>query len=314
MTGTLASGTEPERVSPRTGHVDRRTINLDSGADLSIWRQFDHTDHNALQPFSGSTTSSPDTDPECADDTEVSSYGRWPESVRTLAKPPADARYLPDRHRLTSRELDLDLTGEPVVPAPAHALPLEHMDGPYRYHGTLHGAPVSGSHCSSGASSRSRIPLSGTPDGGPRRMNRTRCSCCGRSSRTCPVHRRARARSTGKPAHSAAGNSVNFALSERVSGKTPLPGTPTRSYVHAWYGHDSRLTPWSAGSTPPLHGFRAEGARAGEFRAVSDRLGTGWQHRLVPGEPLGRRIRIGRCARWASCRLSCRSPVSGRGG
>ena len=123
-----------------------RTINLDNGVDLSIWRQFDRTNRNALQPFSGATTSSPDADPEYADDIEVTvtSYVRWPESIRTLVPPPAAARYMPDRHRLTSRKLDLDLTGEPLVPAPAHGLPLEYMEGPYRYHGTLRGEPVSG--------------------------------------------------------------------------------------------------------------------------------------------------------------------------
>ncbi len=51
---------------------------------------------------------------------------------------------MPDRHRLTSRKLDLDLTGEPLVAAPAHALPIEYMEGPYRYQGTLRGQPVSG--------------------------------------------------------------------------------------------------------------------------------------------------------------------------
>jgi len=35
----------------------------------------------------------PDTDAEYADDIEVPSYVRWPESVRTLVKPPAEARY-----------------------------------------------------------------------------------------------------------------------------------------------------------------------------------------------------------------------------
>ena len=51
---------------------------------------------------------------------------------------------MPDRHRLTSPKLDLDLTGEPLVPAPAHGLPLEYMEGPYHYRGTLRGEPVSG--------------------------------------------------------------------------------------------------------------------------------------------------------------------------
>ena len=162
-------GRVSESVTGSAGHIDRqwfplvangggvngdirarahewRTINLDNGVDLSIWRQFDRTNRNALQPFSGATTSSPDSDPEYADDIEVSvaSYVRWPESIRTLVPPPTAARYMPDRHRLTSRKLDLDLAGEPLVAAPAHALPLEYMEGPYRYRGTLRGEQVSG--------------------------------------------------------------------------------------------------------------------------------------------------------------------------
>jgi predicted secreted hydrolase len=169
MTGTLKWGALDEKVTGNTGHVDRqwfplvandggptgdirsrahewRTINLDNGVDLSIWRQFDRTDHNALQPFSGATTSSPTDDPEYADDIEVTveSYVRWPDEVKTLVPPPSAVRYMPDRHRLTSQELDLDLVGEPLVPAPAHALPLEYMEGPFRYRGTHRGQPVGG--------------------------------------------------------------------------------------------------------------------------------------------------------------------------
>jgi predicted secreted hydrolase len=169
MTGSLRWGSVEESVTGSAGHVDRqwfpliansggtdgnvrarshewRTINLDNGVDLSIWRQFDRTNHNALQPFSGATTSSGDADPEFADDIEVTvtSYVRWPESVSPLVRPPVAARYMPDRHRLISRELDLDLVGEPLVAAPAHALPIEYMEGPYRYQGTLRGKPVSG--------------------------------------------------------------------------------------------------------------------------------------------------------------------------
>jgi predicted secreted hydrolase len=169
MTGTLRWGDIEESVTGHAGHVDRqwfplvansggpsgdvrarshewRTINLDNGVDLSIWRQFDRTNGNALQPFSGATTSSGDADPEYADDIEVTvySYVRWPESVSPLVPPPATVRFMPDRHRLTSRKLELDLTGEPLVAAPAHALPIEYMEGPYRYQGTFRGEPVSG--------------------------------------------------------------------------------------------------------------------------------------------------------------------------
>jgi predicted secreted hydrolase len=169
MTGTMSWGDLQDTVRGAAGHVDRqwfpqvansggpdgdirsrahewRTINLDNGVDLSIWRQFDRTDHNALQPFSGATTSSTDTDPEYADDIEVTvdSYVRWPEPIRTLVPPPVATRFMPDRHRLTSRKLELELTGEPLVPAPAHALPLEYMEGPYRYRGSQRGIPVTG--------------------------------------------------------------------------------------------------------------------------------------------------------------------------
>jgi predicted secreted hydrolase len=171
MTGTLRWGDVVEQVSGSSGHVDRqwfpkyaggggtagdprarshewRTINFDNGVDLSIWRQFDRTNGNALQPFTGATTSHPDPaiPPECAEDVEVtiSSYVRWPNTVHPLVRPLAPARYMPDRHRITCATLQLDLVGEPLVPAPAHGLPIEYMEGPYRYQGTLWGKPVSG--------------------------------------------------------------------------------------------------------------------------------------------------------------------------
>ena len=160
MAGTLRWGALDEGVSGSAGHIDRqwfptyagavprershewRTINLDNGVDLSIWRQFDRTNRNALQPFSGATTS----DGECAEDIEVDvqSYVRWPDSVAPLVPPPTEVRYMPDRHRLTSKVLELDLVGQPLVAAPAHALPIEYMEGPYRYHGTMRGQRVSG--------------------------------------------------------------------------------------------------------------------------------------------------------------------------
>ncbi|OBJ10634.1 secreted hydrolase [Mycobacterium sp. 1465703.0] len=171
MTGTLRWGDLIQQVSGTSGHVDRqwfpkyaggggsggdprarshewRTINFDNGVDLSIWRQFDRANGNALQPFTGVTTSHPDPAiaPECAEDVEVTiaSYVRWPESVRPLVRPLAPARYMPDRHRITCPTMQLDLIGEPLVAAPAHGLPIEYMEGPYRYHGTMWGNSVTG--------------------------------------------------------------------------------------------------------------------------------------------------------------------------
>jgi hypothetical protein len=84
--------------------------------------------------------------PECAEDVEVtvSSYVQWPNSIRPLLPPLAPNRFMPDRHRLRSATLQLDLTGKPLVAAPAHGLPIEYMEGPYRYRGTMRGEPVSG--------------------------------------------------------------------------------------------------------------------------------------------------------------------------
>lgn len=171
MTGTLRWGDTHEQVSGNAGHIDRqwfpkyaggggtggdprarshewRTINLENGVDLSIWRQFDRTNGNALQPFSGITVSypGPQDAPECAEDVDVviDSYVRWPDSIQPLLPPPAADRFMPDGHRISCATLQLDLTGEPLVAAPAHALPIEYMEGPYRYTGTLRGAPVSG--------------------------------------------------------------------------------------------------------------------------------------------------------------------------
>ncbi|MGZ4583214.1 MAG: secreted hydrolase [Mycobacterium sp.] len=172
MTGTLRWGDVVEQVSGSGGHVDRqwfpkyaggggsggsggdprarshewRTINFDNGVDLSIWRQFDRRNGNALQPFTGVTASYPDPSqpPQCAEDVEVtiSSYVRWPDAVRPLVPPAAAARYMPDRHRITCATMQLEITGEPLVAAPAHGLPIEYMEGPYRYRGTLWGEPV----------------------------------------------------------------------------------------------------------------------------------------------------------------------------
>lgn len=166
MTGTLCWGEASEQVTGTAGHIDRqwfptyaggggdprgrshewRTIHFDNGVDMSIWRQFDRMNGNAVQPFTGLTASYPDPGraPECAEDIEVTilSYVRWPDSVRPLLPPVRPARYMPDRHRITSAAMQLDLTGEPLVAAPAHGLPIEYMEGPYRYRGMLHGEPV----------------------------------------------------------------------------------------------------------------------------------------------------------------------------
>lgn len=171
MTGTLTWGDVSEKVGGSAGHIDRqwfplpaggggtggeqraishewRTIHLDNGVNFVGWRQFDRRRRNALRPFTGATVTydDPESTPECVEDIEVrtTSYVRWPESVRQLMRPSADARYMPDRHNLSSAALELELTGEPLVPIPAHALPVEYIEGPFHFSGTMRGKPVSG--------------------------------------------------------------------------------------------------------------------------------------------------------------------------
>ena len=170
MTGTLRWGDVVEEVSGPSGHIDRQwfpayaggggsggdprgqahewhTITLDNGADLSVWRQYDRRDGNVLVPFLGITACYDDgRAPECVEDLEVTTTGyvRWPDEVRSLMRPPAVARYLPQRHVLRSALLDLELFGEPLVHAPGHALPIEYMEGPQRYTGVMRGVPVTG--------------------------------------------------------------------------------------------------------------------------------------------------------------------------
>lgn len=171
MSGELRWGDASHEVSGTAGHIDRqwfplyaggggtdgdpraishewRTIHLDNGVDLVGWRHFDRTRRNALRPFTGATVTYAETGtaPECVEDVEIdtTSYVRWPEIVPQLIRSPANARYVPDRHHLSSATLDLELTGEPLVALPAHALPIEYMEGPFRFHGTMRGIPVSG--------------------------------------------------------------------------------------------------------------------------------------------------------------------------
>ena len=59
-------------------------------------------------------------------------------------RPPSKPRYMPERHTIRSADARSGVTGEPLVAAPAHALPIEYLEGPYRYHGTMRGTPVTG--------------------------------------------------------------------------------------------------------------------------------------------------------------------------
>jgi predicted secreted hydrolase len=171
MTGNLKWGDIDEEVAGSAGHVDRQwfplppgaaaadgdfrasshewwTIHLDNGVDFIGWQQFNRHKRNVLHPFSGATVTyaQPGPAPQCIEDMQVhtTSYVRWPEPVRQLARAPFVGRYLANLHTITSETLDLEISARPLVPMPAHALPIEYMEGPALFEGTMGGEPVSG--------------------------------------------------------------------------------------------------------------------------------------------------------------------------
>jgi predicted secreted hydrolase len=167
--GTLTWGDHSEAVKGHLGHMDRqmfpqfsgvhnsrdgrnlshewRTFFLDNGTDFSSWRQFDRTDKNSEYSYGGATTFDPVQGARYAGDIvyENLSYVRTENHpIKPLVSPRANVLYFPNRHRLSSKSLGLELEADPIVNAPLLAFPVEYMHGPVRLSGTQAGQPVSG--------------------------------------------------------------------------------------------------------------------------------------------------------------------------
>jgi len=168
--GVLHWGDISEPVKGTLGHIDRqmfpefsgvnnkswdardlshewRTFFLDNGMDFSSWRQFDREDRNSEYSFGGATIYSPAAGARFVGDIvyENLSYVRTENpAVTPLLPARSDVLYFPNRHRLSSAALDLQLEVDPIVSAPLLAFPVEYMHGPALLHGTLAGQPVKG--------------------------------------------------------------------------------------------------------------------------------------------------------------------------
>jgi hypothetical protein len=122
-----------------------RQIQLADGTEISVWMQFDRRRANRLIPPSVATAIGPNG--EVASTTEFHlerhSFVRNPEAGAAPYSPEA-RKYFSDRYRLYVPSWSLDLVSEPLVAAPAHALPMAYWNGPTRLAGTLDGVPVSG--------------------------------------------------------------------------------------------------------------------------------------------------------------------------
>ena len=166
--GTLEWGDVREEVEGDSGWIDRqwtprhlgshndwrnrryrhewRQIHLDNGMEMSVWLHVDRLRGNRFIPFSGATAATPDGRVVATSEfiVERHSYVRDPGLVRARSRMSRGAQYMADRYRLVIPAWELDVSSEPLVPAPAHDLPIEYWSGPTRIQGTVGGRPVRG--------------------------------------------------------------------------------------------------------------------------------------------------------------------------
>jgi hypothetical protein len=170
MCGRLAWGDHAEEVEGCVGWIDRqwalddfsahqdwrssryrhewRVIQLDDGWDMSCFHQYQRDARNAVVPWTGLSAQGPAPGFELRAtpdvDLTVPEFIRSPGIVRAMSMLTEGPRWFPHRYRLRVPAWDLDLRAEPLVDAPAHALPIEYWTGPVRMQGTHQGRPVSG--------------------------------------------------------------------------------------------------------------------------------------------------------------------------
>ncbi len=138
-------GTYTDRRNSRHRH-EWRVLHLDNGWDMSVWQQFDSRRGDRLIPFSGVSAQGPDGEVRSTSDFHVErlSFVRDPGHIVPTKPLARGGAFLTDRFHLTVRDWALSVTAEPLVPAPAHLMPIEYWNGPVRLIGQMAGRPVSG--------------------------------------------------------------------------------------------------------------------------------------------------------------------------
>jgi len=123
-----------------------RQIHLDNGVEMSVWLHVDRRRANRAIPFSGVTAAMPDLRVQATTEFAIErlSFVRDPGHVRPQYPLTRSAKYFADRYRLRVPAWELDVYSEPLVAAPAHALPIEYWSGPTRVRGSMQGRPVQG--------------------------------------------------------------------------------------------------------------------------------------------------------------------------
>jgi hypothetical protein len=170
MRGELAWGDVREPVEGEIGWIDRqwavtdftrhqdrksaryrnewRVMQLSNGWDMSCFHQYLRPARNAVVPWTGISAQGPDPDFELRATTKVElelpEFIRSPGVVRGRELLTEGPRWFPYRYRLVAPELGLDVSSEPWVDAPAHALPIEYWTGPVALRGRAFDVPVTG--------------------------------------------------------------------------------------------------------------------------------------------------------------------------
>jgi hypothetical protein len=170
MRGRLTWGKEADDVEGAVGWIDRqwaaddftrhqdlrstryrsewRVMQFDNGWDMSCFHQYLRPERNAVVPWTGLSAQGPAPDfalratPRV--DLVIPEFIRSPGVVRARAMLTRGPRWFPHRYRLSVPAWEMDVAAEPLVDAPAHALPIEYWTGPVRLAGRLFGEPVRG--------------------------------------------------------------------------------------------------------------------------------------------------------------------------
>src|SRR5262249_33271482 len=107
-----------------------RVIQLTNGWDLSCFHQYLRPARNAVVPWTGISAQGPAPAHELRATSRVElvvpEFVRSPGVVRGREMLTDGPRWFPYRYRLLAPELGLDVTAEPWIDAPAHALPIEY--------------------------------------------------------------------------------------------------------------------------------------------------------------------------------------------
>ena len=170
MRGLLGWGDTQEEVTGDIGWIDRqwapddftahqdwrstryrnewRVMLLDNGWDMSCFHQYLRPQRNAVVPWTGLSAQGPGPAFELRAtarvELEVPEFIRSPGVVRAMSMLTDGPRWFPHRYRLRAPAWDMDVQAEPLVDAPAHALPIEYWTGPVRIAGRVFGTAIRG--------------------------------------------------------------------------------------------------------------------------------------------------------------------------